>query len=87
MRSEQAMLSPDMMQWSTLVLVGAALLLVHFSLLMRTVRMPGLTPLQRIMTLALPPATPLFAFSLGAKRRAVLWWVLTIIYGCVRYLV
>lgn len=85
--SMPAMVSLDVLLWVALVVTMAAWLLVHASLLVRTARMPGLTPVQRLMTVAVPPLTPVFGFRLGARRRSVLWWVLVIIYVLLRSIV
>ena len=81
------MLSLDVLLWLALVVTMAAWGLVHASLLVRTARMPGLTPVQRVLTVALPPMTPVFGFRLGARRRSVLWWVLVVVYVLLRSIV
>ena len=81
---EVSPLSLDVIKWLSLVLLMATWIVVHYTLVMRTARMPGLTPIQRVMTIAIPLLTPFFGFRQGAKRRAVLWWVLFIAYFAVR---
>ena len=74
------MLPVDLWTWLGLVLSAAGLLTVHFSLLLRTVRMLALTPGERLLALLVPPLTTYYAFRIGVRRRAVLWWVLLTVY-------
>jgi hypothetical protein len=63
-----------------LTLVGAAWLLAHFALLMRTLRAPRLAFWQRLLAL-LPPATPIIGWRAGIRGPTALWTFLGLTYG------
>lgn len=74
------MLTWDLGLWLGLVLSSAGLLWLHVVLVLRTARMPALTPAQRLLSVLVPPLTPVYAFRVGVRRRSVLWLVLLVVY-------
>ena len=66
-----------------LIAVGAGWLLVHFALLIRTLRAPGVS--RRLCLLAfLPPATPVAGWLAGARGLSALWIGLGVLYVVLR---
>lgn len=69
-----------------LIAVGAAWLLLHVALLIRTARAPGLAIAWRVVAW-LPPATPIASWIAGARVRAVAWVLLGALYVALRRMV
>lgn len=76
-------LTPDVLRMAALLVVSAAWLLVQADLTLRALRAPLLSPFQRLLCL-LPPFTLLFAYRLGARRRALLSVTLFVLYVAIR---
>lgn len=76
-------LTPDVLRMAVLLVLSATWLLIHADLTLRALRARLLSPFQRLLCL-LPPFTILFAYRLGARRRAVLSVALFVLYVAIR---
>jgi hypothetical protein len=68
-----------------LVLLGAALLVLHLALVLRTLRATGLPRALRWLSW-LPPVTPVAGFWCGAKLLSLLWCIVAAAYIVLRTL-
>ena len=66
-----------------LIAAGTGWLLVHFALLIRTVRAPGISLALRVLAF-LPPATPIAGWLAGARGLSAAWVAFGVLYVVLR---